>query len=304
VKVARTVVVDADHLQDLLVEAGGHDQQLAAGLDRHVGKLRMQADRQVGRDRPRRGGPDDEGEGLAGELRQFLRELVDEGELDVDRRRGVVGVFHLGFGQRGDAGGTPVHGLLALVQTAALGEAGQLAGGGRLVAGGHRQVGMFPVAEDAETSEFLALDVDPLLGVGAALLADLRLVHLALFAAEFLVDLELDRQAVTVPAGHVGGVEALHALALDDHVLENLVQGVADVNVAVGVGRAVVEDEFGPVAGVLLQLSVEAELVPAGEHLRFPFRQVGAHGEIGEGKVEGLFVVHAAPPAGRKNQVL
>ncbi len=56
-------------------------------------------------------------------------------------------------------------------------------------------------------------------------------------------DLVLDRQAVAVPARHVGRVEAGQRLRADDDVLEDLVDRVADVDVAVGVGRAVVQDE-------------------------------------------------------------
>ena len=50
---------------------------------------------------------------------------------------------------------------------------------------------------------------------------------------------------MAVPAGDVGGVEAGHGLGLDDEVLDALVEGVAEVDGAVGVGRAVVEDVLG-----------------------------------------------------------
>ena len=44
----------------------------------------------------------------------------------------------------------------------------------------------------------------------------------------------LDGQAVGVPAGDIGCLIAGHVAVLDDHVLEDLVQGVTDVDVAVG----------------------------------------------------------------------
>ena len=52
----------------------------------------------------------------------------------------------------------------------------------------------------------------------------------------------LDRQAVAVPAGDVGAVEAPHRQRADDEVLEHLVEQVPHVDLAVGVGRAVVQD--------------------------------------------------------------
>ena len=62
--------------------------------------------------------------------------------------------------------------------------------------------------------------------------------------AHFLRDLELDRQPVAIPARHVGRAEAAQGFVFDDDVLENLVQRGADVDVAVGERRAVVQDEF------------------------------------------------------------
>ena len=111
---------------------------------------------------------------------------------------------------------------------------------------------MVPVALDAEALELLALHVEPVLGIGAAFLAErdhrrgvgeVRL-RLALGAVVLLLDLPFDRQAVAVPARHVVGVVAEHLLAARHHVLEDLVERVADMDVAVGVGRAVVQDEF------------------------------------------------------------
>ena len=67
-------------------------------------------------------------------------------------------------------------------------------------------------------------------------------IHFQFLAAELLVDLDLDGQAVTVPAGNVRGVESGHGPGLDDEVLEGLVERVAEVDCAVGVGRSVVQD--------------------------------------------------------------
>ena len=62
--------------------------------------------------------------------------------------------------------------------------------------------------------------------------------------ALFLLDLPLDRQAVAVPAGDVVGVLAEHLLRAVDDVLQDLVERGADVQMAVGVGRPVVQDEL------------------------------------------------------------
>ena len=63
------------------------------------------------------------------------------------------------------------------------------------------------------------------------------------------------------------------------------------MDVAVGVGRAVVQHEFGAALRGLAQALVEAELRPAREELRLLLRQAGAHREVGLGQEQSLAVV-------------
>src|SRR2546427_5637617 len=77
-----------------------------------------------------------------------------------------------------------------------------------------------------------------------------------------LFDGVLDGQAVAVPARHVQRVEAFELAALDDHVLERLVHRMADVDLAVGVGRAVMQDELGRAVARVAQLLVEPLVLP------------------------------------------
>ena len=58
-----------------------------------------------------------------------------------------------------------------------------------------------------------------------------------------LLDLHLDRHPVAVPAGHVRRIEPRHRPALDDDVLQDLVERMPDVDVGVRVRRAVVQHE-------------------------------------------------------------
>ena len=85
-----------------------------------------------------------------------------------------------------------------------------------------------------------------LVGVFAAAGAELGLGDLVLapaLGAQLFLDLPLDRQAVAVPAGHVVDVVAEQEARADDEVLQGLLQRVADVDGAVGVGRAVVQHD-------------------------------------------------------------
>ena len=72
-----------------------------------------------------------------------------------------------------------------------------------------------------------------------------------LLGAELLFHLMLDRLAVAVPTGHVRREIAALGMGLHDEVLEDLVEGVADVDGAVGVRGAVMQDERLAVAVTL-----------------------------------------------------
>ena len=66
---------------------------------------------------------------------------------------------------------------------------------------------------------------------------------------------------MAVPAGHVVRIVAEHLLRARHHVLEDLVERMADMDVAVGIGRPVVEDEFRPALRRLAQPAIEVERV-------------------------------------------
>ena len=246
----------------------------------------------VARQGPGRRGPDDHAgahEGVA--FAQFR-----DGEGDPYGVAHMVLVFHFRFRQRGLLHHRPHDGLGAAIEQAVFGEFHDLACDLGLRVKAHGGVGMGPVAGHAEALEFLALGVEPALRIGAALAAkgdhggavgELGL-GLALGAVIVFLDLPLDGQAVAVPARHIVRVLAQHGLGAADHVLEDLVQGVADVDVAIGVGGAIVQHEFRPTAPVFAHELVEVHRLPAGENLRLLLRQARAHGELGLRQVERL----------------
>ena len=166
----------------------------------------------------------------------------------------------------------------------------------RLVLERHRQVRLIPVAEDAEPLELVGHDADEPLGVGPAGAAEIRRAELPLLRPQLAVDLQLDRQAVTVVAGHVRRVEARHRPRLDDEVLEDLVEGRAQVNLPVGVGRTVVKDVLRPARPRLANPRVQAHFLPSGQRLRLGGRQVGLHREVGPGQIERILPIgHGYP---------
>jgi hypothetical protein len=148
---------------------------------------------------------------------------------------------------------------------------------------------MRPVTLDAEPFEFLTLHVEPVFGVSPAFLPEgnhrgrIRKIRLCLVlrAVVLFFDFPFDREAVAVPPGNVVRIVAEHLLAARDDILQDLVERVPNVDIAIGIGRAVMQDEFVTALRDTAQLPVEIALFPACEDFRLALRQARAHGVFG-----------------------
>jgi hypothetical protein len=233
-------------------------------LDPDVRLVGMDGDCDVGRDRPGSRRPDQQPR--IGERRSLGRKSDGDG--------GVLAllVLELGLRERRPVREAPPHRLQVPEEEVLRVELSERARDRRLVPEAHRQIRVVPVAADSEALELLALDVDELLRVLAAGPADRDRVHVPLLRPQLLVHLLLDGKPVAVPAGHVRGVEAQKGPAPDDAVLEDLVHGRAEVDVPVGVGRTVVEDELRPAGPRTADRTLEVHCVPGGEPFGLPPR--------------------------------
>ena len=275
-----------------LLQVGGEDQQAALGLDEVVDEIRMDVERLVRGNRPRRGGPYEDPAFVPRQLGQAerLRHLAALGERKshVDRKIGAIHVFDLGLGERRAAIEAPVHRFQAAIDKTFLQHLAERADLIGLALERHRGVEVVPVAEHAQALEVLFLSLD-LLGRIRAGEAQ-GLFHGNVLAVG-LLDLHLDRHAVAVPAGDVDRVEARHVARLHDNVLEDLVDRLADVDVAVRVRRPVVQHEFRPSAARLADLFVGFLLLPFLDPLRLPSGKVTAHGKGRIRKIQRFLVV-------------
>ena len=96
---------------------------------------------------------------------------------------------------------------------------------------------------------------------------------------------------MAVPARHIDRVHALELARLDDHVLQDLVDGVTHVDLAVGIGWAVMQDEAGCVDACIAQLFVDAFVFPFLDPARLAFGQVAAHRKGRVRQVQGAAIV-------------
>src|SRR5208337_3811183 len=152
----------------------------------------------------------------------------------------------------------------------------------------HGRVGAIPVPDHAQPLEFLALHRDPVLGVCPALpskrddrprIGEIRLGP-AFLAIELLLDLPFDRETVAIPPWHVVGILARHLFRAHDDVLQDLVERMSDMDVAVGVWRPVMQHKFGPPLAALPQGPIEVVPLPASKDFGLLLRQSGPHREI------------------------
>src|SRR5215467_9326318 len=202
-----------EQAEEVVHQRARHDVDFLAPRERDVVLRRMDRDREVGRQGPRRRGPDHrERRAAAQRCLEFGRQRRQR-KLDPHRQRALVLVLHLGLRERGSAVHAPVDRLEVLVDEPASDEAPELARDHRLVRRIHRDVRIVPVAEHAQALELASLDVDEAVGVLATLAPLLDRIHRVAdvdagpVEPELFVDLVLDRQSVTVPARHVDRVE-------------------------------------------------------------------------------------------------
>jgi hypothetical protein len=105
--------------------------------------------------------------------------------------------------------------------------------------------------------------------------------------APFLGDLEFDGQTVAIPARHIRRVESAQGFVFDDDVLEDLVECRAEMDVTVGIWRAVVKDKPGPAAIGRNDLFIDLLFRPCPDDIRLLF---GRSAFIGK-SVRGRFNV-------------
>ena len=105
----------------------------------------------------------------------------------------MVFVFHFGFCQRGAIVNTPVHWFQSAIDVAFLEEIDEGSGDGSFVAMVHCEIGLIPLAEDAEPLEFHFVLLDEARGELPAHPTEFSGVDFGGLSAKLFFDLGLDR---------------------------------------------------------------------------------------------------------------
>src|SRR5690606_21249574 len=146
---------------------------------------------------------------------------------------------------------------------------------------------------DAFRSKVFLLPGDLAGGILATFIAEGARIHFLPDLADFLLDLVLNRQAVAIPARHIGGIEAAQGARLDDHVLEYLVDRVTDMDIAVRIRRAIVQDKLVAAGKLLANTLVQLALLPGLDARRLLLGKARLHRETGFGKIQCCLVISA-----------
>ena len=251
-------------------------------LDKGVLHRRIHRDRQIRRQRPRRGRPHDQINRPI-ELLRHLRPPLHR-ELHIHARILHILVFQLRIRQRRLTRHRPRHRLELFVHQPRLDKPCEHLQRLRLILRLHRQIRIRPVPKDPQSLKLLALRLGKMLGGGIAQLPHLhrphrpeilpRLLHL-------LLNLVLDRQPVTIPARHIGRLVSLHRPEAQDHILERLVDQMPDVDIPVRERRPIVQHPLAlPVRRPIGEdFFVQPTLPPHRQALRLVHRQLRLHRE-------------------------
>ena len=96
---------------------------------------------------------------------------------------------------------------------------------------------------------------------------------------------------MAVPTRHVGRVEPGKRFRFDNDVFENFVNRMPDMELAVGIGRSVMEDKGRSTLPCFTHLPIQIHLRPSFESLGLALRQIGLHRKVCLGQIQRGFVI-------------
>jgi hypothetical protein len=232
--------------------------------------LRMDRRGDVGRQRPRRGGPDEQGlllppaQGQAKEHRHVLDPLI--------------ALVHLHLADAHPAARTPRHGVEALVDVPAVETLFQKTPDGEVVGLAHRVIRIGPVHPVAQADRLFGLHSRELPHAGLAVLDEL--VHavgvdvLLRLEPVGLLHLDLDPQALAVEAVLVSQLAAAHGMVALIEVLQRPPPRVMHTHRIISRDRPVQKPPLRPTAILLAQFLESPHLVPERKNPLLHSREV------------------------------
>ncbi len=143
----------------------------------------------------------------------------------------------------------------------------------------HGQVRMRPVAQHAQTNKVCTLAVNLSGRVFTAFRTEFRRGEFLTRLTKFLLNFQFNRQTVAVPTRNVRRVISRESFGLHDNVFQNLVYRVTNMNAAIRIWRAIMQNEgFFAFLGCTND-AVQVIIGPTRQHSRFALGEIAAHRE-------------------------
>ncbi len=261
----------------------------------HILVVRVDAERDIGRKRPRRCGPCQEICILP------LRLEADDGGAVLDL---LVALCYLMGGEGRSAGRAVRNDLESLIKKPLLPDLLQCPPLGLNIVIIIGDIGVLHVGPEANLiGELLPHPLVFPHGLLALLDEGFDPVLLDLILSldsDLLLDLELDRQTVGVPSGLSGHLLTLHGVVAGDHVLDDTCLDVADVGLAVGSRRSIIEHVNRMTFILLDTLLKDPVVVPELDGVLFPLNEIQVRVDF----FIHLYLLHAPFSSARGKLVL
>ena len=201
----------------------------------------MHTDGLAGRQSPRCGGPDNgfnRFQLLTRELKHLRHGFgIQKLKRHIQSRRHFVFVFHFRFSQGRATFQTEMHGFLAFNQVTGFLNFAQIAHDVGFGAKIHGFVRIVPIADDAQADKVFFLTRNLLFGVFTAQLAEFG--SRDFLAIQFFYH-QFNWQSVAIPTGYIRRIKARPCFGAHNHVFQYFVDCMTNVNVTVGIRRAIV----------------------------------------------------------------
>ena len=269
-----------------------HKENFAFAFNPSIFQSRVQRNSNVRRHGPRSGGPNYHVSLFAFSSLRSLAVVFYERHFYEDGRSFLLAVFDFCFSQSGFAMRAPVNGFLALVDIAFVSHSTEHTNLLSLKAVMQSNVRIFPIAQNAQTFEILALDINPLQSEVMAFAAQSQRIQLITVQAQLFDSSMLNRHTVSIPAGNVRGVEALSIFIFHDDILQDFVQSMTHVDFAVCIRRAVMQNELFVASMQCLLFAINIVFFPEFQKIRFALRQACTHGELCFRQIQCFTIIH------------
>ena len=168
--------------------------------------------------------------------------FIGYGKTHIDCRRLFIQILHLCFRQCGAAIQTPVYRLKTPHKVLRFNHLAQRTHNVRFGLVIHGQVRRIPISQHSQPLKIGLLSGYLFLRVFAASIAKRARIHPYAYLADLLLHLVFNGQPMAVPAGHIRAIQPIEAVRLDDNVFQDFIDGMPEMDVAVGIGWTVMQD--------------------------------------------------------------